>query len=115
MFEKLRNKWKVGPLQLALILCTFAIGGSFTGYLGKRIMPLFGIETPWIYIPVYILLVTLIWPMMVLLISIPFGQFKFFTGYLQKMGQRMGLVPPKSPKGGVPEHKASLFEEVDKK
>ena len=94
---------------------TFAIGGSLTGYLGKRIMPLFGIETPWIYIPVYILLVTLIWPMMVLLISIPFGQFKFFTGYLKKMGQRMGLVPPKSPKRGVPEHKASLFEEVDKK
>ena len=70
---------------------TFAIGGSLTGYLGKRIMPLFGIEAPWIYIPVYILLVTLIWPMMVLLISIPFGQFKFFTGYLKKMGQRMGL------------------------
>jgi hypothetical protein len=98
MFEKLRNKWKVGPLQLALILCTFAIGGSLTGFLGKRIMPLFGIEAPWLYIPVYIIVITLIWPLMVLVISIPFGQFRFFAGYLKKMGQRMGLVkPPKSP------------------
>lgn len=92
MFEKLRNKWKVGPLQLALILCTFAIGGSLTGFLGKRIMPLFGIEAPWLYIPVYIIVITLIWPLMVLLISIPFGQFRFFAGYLRKMGQRMGVV-----------------------
>jgi hypothetical protein len=35
---------------------------------------------------------------MVLLISVPFGQFRFFAAYLKKMGQRMGLVrPPKSP------------------
>lgn len=92
MFEKLRNKWKVTPLQLVLILCTFAIGGSLTGFVGKRIMPLFGIETPWLYIPVYILLITLIWPMMVLLVSIPFGQFRFFIAYLKKMGKRMGFV-----------------------
>ncbi|RXK60841.1 hypothetical protein ESA94_10290 [Lacibacter luteus] len=92
MFERLRTKWKVTPLQLVFILCTFAIGGSLTGFVGKRIMPLFGIESPWLYIPVYILLITLIWPMMVLLISIPFGQFRFFTGYLKKMGKRMGLV-----------------------
>lgn len=92
MFEKLRTKWKVTPLQLVLILCTFAIGGSLTGLVGKRIMPLFGIESPWLYLPVYILLITLIWPMMVLLVSIPFGQFRFFNAYLKKMGKRMGLV-----------------------
>lgn len=92
MFERLRKKWKVNGFQLLLILCTFAIGGSVTGYAGKRIMPLFGIDTPWLYIPVYILLVTLLWPMMVLLISIPFGQFRFFAGYLKKIGKRMGLV-----------------------
>jgi hypothetical protein len=82
----------VGPLQLALILCTFAIGGSLTGFLGKRIMPWFGIEAPWLYIPVYIVLITLIWPFMVLMVSVPFGQFRFFIAYLKKIGQRMGLV-----------------------
>jgi hypothetical protein len=92
MFEQLRKKWKVTPLQLVLILFTFAIGGSLTGFLGKRIMPVFGIETPWIFIPVYLLLVTFIWPLMVLMVSIPFGQFKFFSRYLKKIGLRMGLL-----------------------
>ncbi len=96
MFQKLRNKWKVNGWQLLLILCTFAIGGSLTGYIGKLIMPLFGIETPWIAVPVYILLVTILWPLMVVLVSFPFGQFRFFTGYLKKMGQRMGLVKKSS-------------------
>jgi hypothetical protein len=95
MFDRLRKKWKVNGLQLLLILCTFAIGGSMTGYVGKRIMPLFGIDTPWLFIPVYILLVTILWPVMVLIVSIPFGQFKFFTGYLTKIGRRMGLVKKK--------------------
>jgi hypothetical protein len=56
---------------------------------------LFGIDTPWLFIPVYILLVTILWPVMVLIVSIPFGQFKFFTGYLTKIGRRMGLVKKK--------------------
>lgn len=96
MFQKLRNKWKVNGWQLLLILCTFAVGGSLTGYVGKRIMPVFGIETNWIAVPVYILLVTFLWPLMVLLVSFPFGQFRFFTLYLKKIGKRMGLVkrPP---------------------
>jgi hypothetical protein len=92
MFERLRKKWKVNGFQLLLILCTFAIGGSMTGYVGKRIMPLFGIDTPWLYVPVYILLVTILWPLMVLIISIPFGQFTFFIAYLKKIGRRMGIV-----------------------
>jgi formyltetrahydrofolate-dependent phosphoribosylglycinamide formyltransferase len=36
-------------------------------------------------------MVTLIWPFAVLLVSIPFGQFRFFTAYLTKMGRRMGI------------------------
>jgi len=92
MFEKLQQKWKVGGLQLALILCTFAIGGSLTGYAGRKLMPLLGIESNGLWILIYIILITLIWPLAVLLISIPFGQFRFFTRYLLKIGRRMGLV-----------------------
>lgn len=92
MFEKLQKKWKVNGLQLALILCTFAIGGSLTGYSGRKLMPLFGIGPNWLWVIVYIILITLIWPLAVLLISIPFGQFRFFTSYLKKIGRRMGLA-----------------------
>jgi formyltetrahydrofolate-dependent phosphoribosylglycinamide formyltransferase len=92
MFEKLQKKWKVNGLQLTLILCTFAIGGSLTGYTGRKLMPLLGIGPNWLWIIVYIILITLIWPVAVLLISIPFGQFRFFTSYLKKIGKRMGLA-----------------------
>ena len=91
MFERLQQKWKVNGFQLMLILCTFAIGGSLTGYLGKKLINLFDIETRVLWIIVYIIIVTLIWPMAVMLISIPFGQYRFFTAYLKKMGRRMGV------------------------
>jgi hypothetical protein len=92
MFEKLRKKWKVNVLQLVLILCTFAIGGSLTGYAGKKIMNILPIEADWLWAIIYIVLVTLIWPFMVILVSIPFGQFRFFINYTRKLGQRMGLI-----------------------
>lgn len=43
--------------------------------------------TGWVLL--YILLVTLLWPLCVLLISIPFGQLSFFQRYLQKMFRRL--------------------------
>ena len=92
MFEKLRQKWKVNVLQLVLILCTFAIGGSLTGYAAKKIINLFSIESDWFWTIIYILLVTIIWPIMVLIISLPFGQFRFFYNYTRKLGQKMGLL-----------------------
>jgi len=92
MFERLQKKWKVSGLQLALILFTFAIGGSLTGFVGKKIMNLLAIQQDWLWAVVYILLITIIWPMAVLLVSIPFGQFRFFTGYIRRLGEKMGMV-----------------------
>ncbi|HEY6502692.1 MAG TPA: DUF6787 family protein [Chitinophagaceae bacterium] len=92
MLERLQKKWKVGGLQLVLILCTFAIGGSLTGYAGKRIMNLFDIEQKWPWAVLYIVVITILWPVAVLLVSVLFGQFRFFTGYLKKIGRRMGIV-----------------------
>jgi len=92
MFEKLRQKWKVNVLQLVLILCTFAIGGSLTGYAAKKIMNILPVESDWLWAIIYILLVTIIWPVMVLIVSLPFGQFRFFYNYSRKLGQKMGLI-----------------------
>ena len=92
MFEKLREKWKVNVFQLVLILCTFAIGGSLTGYAAKKIMNALSIEADWLWTLIYILLVTIIWPMIVLIISLPFGQFRFFYNYTRKLGQKVGLL-----------------------
>lgn len=88
--SRLRSKWQVrNVLQVILILCTFAIGGSACGYIGKRLIALLHIDNRAIWLLVYILLVTLLWPLCVLVISIPFGQFGFFRKYLAKMGRRM--------------------------
>jgi hypothetical protein len=114
MFERLQKKWKVGGLQLALILCTFAIGGSLTGFAGKKIMNILSIQQDWLWAVVYILLITLLWPLSVLLVSIPFGQFSFFLRYIRKIGAKMGIGKSEvqSPESGDGVSKA---EEVGSK
>ena len=92
MLTRLQKKWKVNGMQLLLILCTFAIGGSLTGLLGKQIMNLLPLEKGVLWVVIYIVLVTLIWPFAVLLVSVFFGQYRFFTSYLRKMGRRMKII-----------------------
>jgi len=92
MLERLQKKWKVTGLQLILIICTFAIGGSLTGYVGKKLMNLLHIEQKWLWVIIYIVVITILWPIAVILVSVFFGQFRFFTGYLKKIGRRMGIV-----------------------
>jgi len=91
MFERLQKKWKVNGLQLALILCTFTIGGSLTGFAGKKIMNALSVQQDWLWAVMYILLMTIIWPMAVLIVSIPFGQYSFFIKYIRKIGAKMGI------------------------
>ncbi len=89
MFSGLKKRWNVDGWRLLLILITFAIGGSATGYVGKLLMGFLQIETPWLYIIIYVAVVALIWPLMVIVISFFFGQFDFFRNYLRKMGSRI--------------------------
>jgi hypothetical protein len=59
-------------------------------------MNLLSIEADWLWAIIYIFLVTVIWPIMVLIISIPFGQFRFFSNYTRKLGQKLGLIKAES-------------------
>ena len=92
MLDKLQKKWKVNGLQLILIISTFAIGGSSTGFVAKKVMNALSINEDWLWAIIYILLITIIWPLAVLIVSIPFGQFPFFIRYIRKIGEKMGLV-----------------------
>jgi formyltetrahydrofolate-dependent phosphoribosylglycinamide formyltransferase len=92
MFQGLQKKWKVGGLQLALIITTFAIGGSATGFMGKKIMNALPIHQDWLWTIIYILLVIIIWPLAVIVISFFFGQYKFFSGYVRRLGVQVGVV-----------------------
>ena len=89
MFEKLKQRWKVNGLNLVLIIITFALGGSLCGYAGRKILMLTGLEKGALWILLYLLLITLLWPVCVLLISFPLGQFSFFKRYLVKVWRKM--------------------------
>lgn len=89
MFDKLKNKWKVGGLQLLLIICTFALGGSLCGYAGRKILTLLPIEKGALWFVLYVVLITILWPMAVILVSIPLGQFTFFKNYLKRVAGRI--------------------------
>lgn len=89
MLEKLKNRWKVNTLNLVLILCTFAIGGSLCGKAGRLVLNALTDARGFGYWLSYLLLVTLLWPLSVLLVSIPLGQYRFFTNYLKKVWKRI--------------------------
>jgi phosphate/sulfate permease len=89
MFEKLKSKWKVNGWNLFLILTTFAVGGSICGRVGKKLLDLLSVEKGFLWVMLYILMVTILWPFAVILVSIPLGQFAFFKKYLQKVFTRL--------------------------
>ncbi|MGC4101157.1 phosphoribosylglycinamide formyltransferase [Ferruginibacter sp.] len=91
MFQKLKQRWKVNGLNLALIITTFALGGSLCAYAGRKLLLLMAIDkTTFWGIILYILLITLLWPLAVLLVSIPLGQFPFFKRYITRIFSRFG-------------------------
>jgi len=85
MLKKLQELWKVNFLNLALILLTFALGGSLCGWAGRKILLLTSLEKGIIWVLLYIILITLLWPLCVLIISIPLGQYSFFKKYIFKI------------------------------
>jgi hypothetical protein len=89
MFENLQKRWKMNGWRVLLILVIFALGGSLTGYLGRKLINIFEFENRLLYIIIYLLLICIIWPLAVLIVSIPFGQFSFFKNYILRIGYRM--------------------------
>lgn len=89
MFTKLKNKWKVNWFQFALIICTFALGGSICSFVSKKILQFFISEKNVVYYLLYFIVITLLWPLAVLLVSIPLGQFSFFNSYIKKIVSRI--------------------------
>jgi len=90
MFNRLRQKWRVGWLQFTLIFITFAVGGSLCGYIGRKLLALFSVDSAWLRVLLYVILVTLLWPLSVLVVSIPLGQFSFFKHFISKLFRRLG-------------------------
>lgn len=97
MFQKLKARWKVNGINLVLIISTFALGGSLCGWAGRKLLLMTGLEKGIAWLILYIILVTLLWPLCVLLISIPLGQFAFFRRYILKIGRKFSGKKNKGP------------------
>lgn len=89
MLNKLKDRWKVNTVNLFLVILTFALGGSLCGYLGRKVLTATEMDKGALWVITYVVLITLLWPICVLAISIPFGQFAFFKKYLSKIWARM--------------------------
>ena len=99
MFQNLKNRWKVNGVKLALIITTFALGGSLCGYIARKIIALTSLHKGLAWVLLYILLLTILWPIAVILISIPLGQFGFFKNYVGKIGKK--IFKQRSKKAGI--------------
>ena len=89
MLKNLQQRWNVNGVNLVLVIFTFALGGSLCGYAGRKILELTSIEEGIFWVAAYILLITLLWPLCVLLMSIPLGQFSFFKKYIERVWIKM--------------------------
>lgn len=88
MFEKLKAKWKVNGAQLFLILCTFAVTGTTTAYLSRVIPDWVGFtdETSFVWKLLLRLFILIFgYQVIILIVSIFFGQFRFFWNYEKKI------------------------------
>ena len=87
--QNLQEKWKVGGSQFWLIMLTFALGGSLSGRLCSFLLNLVFLEKNWAFWLVYPLFLTILWPFSVLFVSFFTGQFRFFKGYLSRVGAKV--------------------------
>lgn len=87
--QNLQEKWKVGGSQFWLIMLTFALGGSLSGRLCGFLLNLVFLEKNWAFWLVYPLFLTILWPFSVIFVSFFTGQFRFFRGYLARVGAKV--------------------------
>ncbi|MGI9138107.1 MAG: formyltransferase family protein [Sediminibacterium sp.] len=87
--QNLQEKWKVGGGQFWLIMLTFALGGSLSGRLCSYLLNLVFLEKNWSFWLIYPLFLTILWPFSVIFVSFFTGQFRFFKGYLLRVGTKL--------------------------
>jgi hypothetical protein len=96
MFVKLKKKWKVeSNTQLFLILCTFAVTGTCTAFISREITSWLGFndQTWWFWrFLVRASVLVFGYQVIILLVSIVFGQFRFFWNYEKKILVWMGII-----------------------
>jgi hypothetical protein len=93
MFKKLKQKWKVDNIQLFLIFCVFAVTGTTTAYIARKITSWLDLDSGSIwYWLLKIAVIIFGYQVLIIIISIPFGQFRFFWNYEKKILRWFGRL-----------------------
>jgi hypothetical protein len=86
MWKRLRQKWGVNSTRLFYILCVFAITGTTTAFITKQITSWLGLDvSSAIYWIVKLFVLIIGYQLLILIVAIPFGQFRFFWNYEKKL------------------------------
>ncbi len=94
--EKLKKRWGLtSNFQVLLIIIVFSINGSFAAWIARPLTNFIGLNaettSPWLFWPVRILLVFIVYQTTLPIVGFFFGQYKFFWNFTKKMLSRMGL------------------------
>jgi formyltetrahydrofolate-dependent phosphoribosylglycinamide formyltransferase len=110
MFQRLKQRWKVNGLQLFLILCVFAITGTTTAYLTRQVTIWLNLDasSAWYWI-LKVGMLLLGYQILILLFSIPFGQFNFFWRYEKKILGHLGLFNSKPKTRNIKQYNIAIF------
>lgn len=94
--EKLKQRWGLKTnLDVLAVFCAFAVNGSFAAYIGKPLMAFLNLSinstNPWVYYPVKIILISIIYQITLPIVGWCFGKHKFFYEFAKKFLSRIGL------------------------
>lgn len=94
--EKLKQRWGIkSNFDIILIFIAFSVNGSFATFIAKPLTNFIGIDSEtsawFVYYPIRIFSVFVIYQATLPLVGFIFGQFKFFWNMEKKMLKRMGF------------------------
>lgn len=100
MIRNLKQRWNIqSNLRVVLILAVFALTGTAALWVRKAVWPLLGLNADtaiWIKVMMYVLIIFPAYQILLLVIALLLGQFRFFWAFEQKMLRRIGIFPRKS-------------------
>lgn len=95
MIRKLKKRWNIDSnLQAILIVAVFSLTGMATLWVRKAIWPFLGFDAHtalWIKVVLYVLIIFPVYQVLLLVIALILGQFRFFWAFEQKMLRRFGI------------------------
>tara|TARA_Y200000002_G_scaffold143032_1_gene118199 strand:+ start:165 stop:473 length:309 start_codon:yes stop_codon:yes gene_type:complete len=96
MITKFKLKYGIeSNYQLIVIFIVFGITGSTAAFISDPLMDLINIKKSdlnfFIYWAVRIIVITFVYQIILLLVALIFGQFKFFWNFEKKMLKRIGF------------------------